>query len=627
MNYDWVFMIHIRNASLSYGTQKLFDDISLAFLQSQRIGVLGRNGTGKSTLLKVLAGFEKLDEGAVEIDRNKKIGYMPQEVVLLSDKNVLDEALSVFESFRILETDMKQLEARIDAGDASVLEQYAELHEKLSSFNPALARERTEKILKGLGFSRAQLEQPVAELSVGWKMRLALGKLLLEDADFYLFDEPTNHLDLPTKDWFFEFLRQGRFGYLLVSHDRHFLDKASDCILSLERSKARLFHGNFSAYLEDEEAQRRVLEMAYHRQQKEITRKEETIARFKAKASKAGMAQSMMKQLDKIERIEIESTLPTVRITFPAGVRPGSQVLTVNKVAHAFDGKQLFDGVNGVVNRGDRIALVAPNGTGKTTLFNLVTGTYALQTGSIGFGHNVQHAVFEQDQLVALNPENTVLEEILQSVTSVTEGQIRSFLGCFLFSGDAVHKKIKVLSGGERNRVAMVKVLLHKGNFLLLDEPTNHLDLTAKDVLLQALKQYEGTILFVSHDRSFIESLATRVWELTPTGLYDYPGTYESYVDFKKARDEQGSSSQGSSSAAAETAAKQKQGKEAYEQRKGLASLESKMARLEKEIEELNHSFALLEYGTKEYESAAWKLRQKQNSFKELNEQWERASA
>ncbi len=621
-----VFMIHLRNASLSYGAQKLFDDISVAFLQSQRIGVLGRNGAGKSTLLKVIAGLEPLDDGSVDIDRNKKIGYMPQEVVLLSEKSVLEEALSVFEVFRILETDIKALEERLDAGDGSVLEQYSELHEKLSTFNAAQARERTEKILKGLGFSRDQFDQSVAELSVGWKMRLALGKLLLEDADFYLFDEPTNHLDLPTKEWFFEFLKQGRFGYLLVSHDRHFLDKASDCILSLERSQARLFYGNFTAYLEDEEAQRRVLEMAYHRQQKEITRKEETIARFKAKASKAGMAQSMMKQLDKIERIEMEPTLPKIKIMFPQPVRSGSQVLTISKVAHAFDGKQLFDGVNGVVNRSDRIALVAPNGTGKTTLFNLITGTYGLEKGSIAFGHNVQHAVFEQDQLVALNPNNTIIEELLQSVTQVTEGAIRSFLGCFLFSGDAIHKKIKVLSGGERNRVAMVKVLLQKANFLLLDEPTNHLDLSSKDVLLQALKQYEGTILFVSHDRSFIESLATRVWELGPTGLYDYPGTYESYVDFKKASQEGNQAQSFTQPQTNGSAEKPKQGKEAYEQRKEIAALVNKIARVEREIEELTQEFATIEYGTKAYENAAWKLRQKQNLFKDLSEQWERAA-
>ncbi len=587
-------MIQVQQASLSFGSQIIFDEINLTLQHNQRVGVLGRNGTGKTTLLKIIAGQGYLDDGSVSVDRHKKLGYMPQEMVLLSSKNVLEESLSVFPAYT------------------------SEDHEEITAYDRALALEKTEKVLKGLGFSRTMFEQPVEELSVGWKMRLVLAKLLLEEADFYLFDEPTNHLDLPTKEWFFDFLKEGRFGFLLVTHDRYFLDNACDYILSLERGKAKLFRGNFSAFAQEQEQQRAVLESAYQRQQKEIARKQATIDRFKAKATKAGMAQSMMKQLEKMERIEIEPLLPTIRLSFPPTVRPGTFVLTVSKLKHSFDDKVLFQGVNGVVQRGDRIGLIAPNGTGKTTLFNLITGGYTVQQGSISFGHNVQYAVFEQDQMRSLNPSNTVFGEVLEAIPDVPEAVIRTFLGSFLFSGDAIQKKISVLSGGERNRVAMVKVLLQKANLLLLDEPTNHLDLYAKEVLLQALKECQGTMLFVSHDHSFIESLATRIWELTPYGLNDFPGTYESFLYYKKQRENQTSLEH-----VRINLSEKPKGKEQYVAKKELSSLENKIAKLEKEIERLNHTFFDLSYGSPEYQVASEKLTKKKEQLATLTSQWE----
>ena len=617
-------MIHIRNAHLSYGDQILFNDVSLAFLQDQRIGVLGRNGTGKSTLLKIIAGEAQLDEGTVDCDRHKKVGYMPQEVVLLSSKNVLEEALSVSEVYTVGEQEKKSLESRLEGeADAETVERYAAVHEQFTAYDAALALERTERVLTGLGFTRKMFEQPVAELSVGWKMRLVLAKLLLEDADFYLFDEPTNHLDLPTKQWFFDFLKQGTFGFLMVSHDRHYLDRACDYILALERSKAHFFRGNLSAYLKEAEQQQRVLETAYHRQQKEITRKEATIERFRAKSSKAKMAKSMERQLGKMERIEIEPIMPTLKVRFPQAVRPGSVVLTLSEVEHAFESNALFKDVTGTLARGERVALVAPNGTGKTTLFNLIAGKYQLQQGDISCGHNVNYAVFEQDQMRALNPKNTVLEEILMAIGDVSESAIRTLLGSFLFRGETIFKKIAVLSGGERNRVAMVKVLLAKANLLLLDEPTNHLDLYAKEVLLQALLQYEGTILFVSHDHSFLESLATRIWELTPQGLNDYPGTYESFLEYKKSQIEvpgQTSKAQGGDGHLQDITPT---GKESHMLRKEVRALETKIARLERDIEVINQSFVKLEYGSDEYDLAAQKLKAAKQRLGELMVQWE----
>ena len=488
--------------------------------------------------------------------------------------------------------------------------------EKYAPHDAALAKESAEKILKGLGFKR--FDQPVAELSVGWKMRLVLAKLLLEDADFYLFDEPTNHLDLPAKEWFFEFLKEGKFGFLLVTHDRHYLDKACDAILALERGSTVYFKGNYTQYVAAEKERRAVLVSAYNRQQKEIARKKATINRFKAKSSKAKMAQSMMKQLEKMDIIERDPIEPTISLTFPPSVRSGTIALTLENITHAFGDTKLFKKVSGSIKRGEKIALVAPNGTGKTTLFNVLTGTYELQGGSKIFGHKIKKAVFEQDQLQALDLTNTVYDEVVNAV-AVPESVVRSFLGSFLFTGDTVKKKISVLSGGERNRVAMVKVLLSKANFLLLDEPTNHLDLFAKEVLLQALQQYDGTMIFVSHDHAFLQELATRVWELTPNGIIDHLGTYESYLAYKRSLD-----APAPSVTPAQAKSVTQANKDQYAQRKKIASLEKSIARQEKQIAELNESFYKLTFGTAEYDTQAMFLKQAKKKLANLTVQWEK---
>lgn len=614
-------MIYIKNGTLSYGSQNLFDSINLSFQQDQKIGVFGRNGAGKSTLLKIIAGMGTFDEGGVDLERHKKIGYMPQEVALLSEKTVYNETMSVFERELALEREKNELENRLEGSfDEQLLERYTALLEQCSSHTLASAKERTERILKGLGFTPKMFEQNVQELSVGWKMRIVLAKLLLEDADFYLFDEPTNHLDLPTKEWFLEFLQKGRFGFLLVSHDRHYLDKGCEYILNLERGKAKIFRGNFSAFIKEEDHQRALTHAAYVQQQKDISRKQATIERFRASASKSRMALSMEKQLDKIELIEIEPLMPTLKLTFPPTERPGAQVLTVQQVRHSFDGVSLFEKVDGIVQRGDKIALVAPNGTGKTTLFNVIIGKYQRQGGSITFGHNVQHALFEQDQLKSLNQRNTILEELLQTVSNVPEAVVRSFLGSFLFSGDAIHKKISVLSGGERNRVAMVKVLLQKANFLLLDEPTNHLDIHAKEVLLQALQRYEGTMLFVSHDHSFLQELATRIWELTPQGLHDFGGTYEEFLYYKK---QQGSQGEAETAASKKPAQKQLERSEQNVLKRELHALEQKISKVEHELTAINKSFETITYGSDEYTKAAQSYKLLQKKLEELTQQWE----
>jgi len=612
-------MIQITNAELTYGGQVVFDGLNLTCYQGQRVGLLGRNGAGKSTLLKAISGQLPLDGGTITLQNDAVIGYLPQEVVLLSEKTVFEEVVTSSPAYVAITYEKEALEAKMaESADEETVERYTELLATYGPQDAAWAKESAEKILKGLGFSREKFDQPVSELSVGWKMRIVIAKLLLMDADFYLFDEPTNHLDLPAKEWFFNFLKNGTAGFLLVTHDRHYLDKACDYILALERGEGVFFTGNYTQYIEAEKQRRETLESAFERQQKDISRRQETIERFKAKASKAKMAQSMMKQLDKIERIELEPLEPRLHITFPPVERAGSIVLTVDNISHSFEGKELFKNVTSAIKRGEKVGLIAPNGTGKTTLFNLLTGMYALQHGTKEFGHNVKTAIFEQDQLKALDPRKTVYEEVSDSVINVPEGMIRAFLGSFLFSGETIKKKISVLSGGERNRVAMVKVLLAKANFLLLDEPTNHLDLFAKEVLLQALQKYEGSMLFVSHDHAFLQNLATRIWVLTPEGLIDYLGTYEEYLHEQEKTEQQPLHVEKKSEKIAAPVAP--------DDRKRLASLEKAIARSEQQIATLTESFNDLQFGTPEFDKASQELKKAQTALAESMNEWERMS-
>lgn len=611
-------MIQLHNISLTFKEQILFEDITYNF-GKQHIGLVGRNGAGKSTLLKIIAGFLKPDKGKVVIEKDIKVAYMPQEMVLQSTNNVFDEAFSTFSKFLELEKEKFEIEKKLsDQADQFLLEKYSDIQEELQKFDKSAQVARTEKILLGLGFTLANQQQPVQNLSVGWKMRLVLAKLLLQEADFYLFDEPTNHLDIVTKQWFLDFLKNANFGFLLVTHDRYFLDNACDYILELENGKSYFFKGNFSNYLIIKDQQKEIIRQSYERQQKEISRKQATIDRFRASASKAKMAQSMIKQLEKIDLIEIDPQIPTMKFSFPPVVRSGNIVLNVKNLMFGFENKILFKDVNFEIVRGEKVALIAPNGAGKTTLFNIIAEKYKAE-GEIKFGHNIISAIFEQDQARILNPENTVLQEVLDYCADIPQTTIRSFLGSFLFSADDIYKKIEVLSGGEKNRVAMVKVLLQNGNFLLLDEPTNHLDLYSKEILLQALLKYEGTILIVSHDQNFINSLATRILELNGNGIYSFPGNFEEYLLFKK---EQVSNLLPSENKEKESIPKANN-KDNYQLRKESKSLENKIERLELEILKIKKSFLDYSYGTEQYNNIAHKLKTAEDNLQNLMQQWE----
>lgn len=644
-------MIQIRNASLTFGHQTVFDDITLTINDTDRIGLVGLNGSGKSTLLKAIAGSCQLDEGTISTISSKTFAYLPQHVVLESDKTILDEAFAGHEPLWQLERERRELE-RASADDHAAGSRLAEVTEELHALDADNHWIEVHKTLRGLGFTEAQLHAKVSTLSVGWKMRVVLAKLLLQKADFYLFDEPTNHLDIVAKDWFLSFLKDAPFGFLLVCHERYFLNQLCSEIIELEFGNATRYRGNYSKYETQKEHNLQELAQAAKQQQKDIARKKATIARFRAKANKSRMAKSMQKALNKVEVIQLPPSAKQINITLPAPKqRAGKTVLTVKQVAHAFGKKQIFNNASFTIHRGERVALIAPNGVGKTTLFNIVTGHYPLQNGSVEFGHNVDPVIFHQDQDAWLNKNNTILDEVMESAPpQKTPEQARTLLGCFLFGSNDSAKKISVLSGGEKNRVSMVKVLLQDANLLFLDEPTNHLDIPSKDILLKALKNYQGTLLFVSHDHDFINQLATRVIALDANGTKAYHGNYTDYknaiAEFRphaplippcppKLHAKAGSESRsdlyrGTSAVAPEELSRDQVSPKTktspgklYELKKTSKKLEHKIAKLEASIQKIQNSFADLQYGTPEFEEQDKKLREFSAQLEATFVEWE----
>ncbi|MBY0353652.1 ATP-binding cassette domain-containing protein [Candidatus Babeliales bacterium] len=614
---------------LELGPKLIFDDISFCFQDDQKIGVVGSNGAGKSTLLKVLSGHIGLDRGTISYEKKKKVGYLPQEVVLSSNLPVLEEALTVFADLTSLKKELEELDAYFHSGITDFaedkIERYAHVQAAFAEVNFDQQVMKARNVLEGLGFSEEHMNKTVDQLSVGWRMRLVLAKLLLQEPDFFLFDEPTNHLDVVAKDWFLGFLKNCSAGFLLVSHDRYFLDHAVDHIFELDRGKGRLFYGNYSHYLRQKEDEEAAHEAAYVRQQKEIKEKKETIERFRAKVSKAKMAQSMMKSLEKMEVLEPTRKSRTVRFNFPDVVRAGNVVLKVENLSKSYDGRPIFNNVSFELNRGDKAAIVAANGKGKTTLLSAISGLCKPDGGTVEFGYNVLWSMFEQDQDKLLNKNKEILQDVEDACkTSEQRARMRALLGAFLFPGNDVYKKIGVLSGGEKNRVAMVKVLLQSSNFLILDEPTNHLDIESKEILLKALQEYPGTILFVSHDRTFLDALPNRIFELTSTGIISYSGDYSSYLYQKEAREALVAQNSPIADEPEDDVARAEQkDKQQYDAAKKLAKLERHIEKLEKQLTECGEKFAILEYGTKEFDKNADLVDQIKKDLKIAYAEWE----
>lgn len=530
-------MIQLTGAGKRFGDKTLFEGLDWLVTAQDRIGIVGGNGTGKSTLLKILAGIEPLDYGAITRMKGATLGYLPQEGLQLSRRTVFAECLSVFDSLRAKEAEMETLARRMselhaDGSDYQALaERYHRLQGEFAAHDGYSLEAKVGTVLSGLGFPPEDWHRPAGEFSGGWQMRIALAKLLLEAPNLLLLDEPTNHLDLEARNWLEQYLAAYPHAYVLVSHDRYFLDVTVKKTVEIWNRRVYFYSGNYEQYLKQKAERRAQQEAAYRNQQDKIRQLEAFIERFRYKATKARQVQSRIKEIERMEKVEAPPPEEeAIHFRFPPPPASGRVVAEFRGVSKWYGEKRVFENVDFTIERGDRIALVGVNGAGKSTLIKLLAGLEPLSRGSYKLGHNVVLEYFAQDQYKELDPEARLLDDLSAAARHATQTELRSLLGCFLFSGDEVFKKIGVLSGGERNRFALARILVQPANFLLLDEPTNHLDMRAKDVLLNALSEYSGTVVFVSHDRYFLDKVATKVFEVGGGEVKVYPGNYEDYL-------------------------------------------------------------------------------------------------
>jgi ATP-binding cassette subfamily F protein 3 len=535
-------MIQLSGAGKRFGPKLLFENLNWLITPKDRSGLVGANGSGKTTLLKILAGLETLDYGGISLTRGVSAGYLPQDGLSLSGRTVFAECMSVFSSLREMEQEMEELTHKMSELDPGSLEygqvadRFHQLDSEFRNRDGYAIEAQAGTVLAGLGFPHSDWQRRTEEFSGGWQMRIALAKLLLEKPNLLLLDEPTNHLDLEARNWLEQYLADYPFAYVLISHDRYFLDVTVNKIVEIWNRGVHFYSGNYEKYLKQKQERTEQLEAAYRNQRERIEQLEAFINRFRYQATKAKQVQSRIKELERIERIELPSEEKTIHFSFPQPKPSGRIVAEFQNVSKSYGGKFVFGGVNFIIERGDRIALVGVNGAGKSTLIKLLSGNEPLSNGEYRLGHNVQVDYFAQDQYKELDPDARMLDDLQSMAPRSTNTELRNLLGCFLFSEDDVFKRIGVLSGGERNRYALARLLLQPSNFLLLDEPTNHLDLRAKDVLLESLEKFTGTVVFVSHDRYFIDKLATRVFEIGSGEVHVFPGNYEDYLWRKEGR-------------------------------------------------------------------------------------------
>jgi ATP-binding cassette subfamily F protein 3 len=537
-------MIHVEGLGKRYGERVLLEDVSWHVRKRDRIGLSGPNGAGKTTLLRMLAGLEEPDAGQIRMASDTSIGYLPQDGIVHHGRSVHEEVVTAFDELLGLKAEQHAIEDALagtghdDGGEHErLLERYAHVQDRFKHLGGYEMDARIADVLKGLGFSPEDQQRRCEEFSGGWQMRIALAKLLLARPNLLLMDEPTNHLDLPARNWLEDYMADYPGSVVLVSHDRYFLDATVKRITEVGLRTLTDYHGNYSHYVVEHEARMEHLREAHRRQSEEIERIQVFINRFRYQATKAKQVQSRIKMLDKVERIEIPPERKRIRFRFPEAPKAGRVVLELHGVRRAYGDNVVLRQLDLIVERGDRLALVGPNGAGKSTLMRILAGSDRADAGTRSLGHQVVLDYFAQDQASVLDPELTVHEEMTSASPSTMVPMVRTILGGFLFSGDDVYKKCAVLSGGERNRLALAKMLLNASNLLLLDEPTNHLDLDSKEVLLDALGDYGGTLVFVTHDRYFVDRLATKVLEIGGGEALLYPGGYEEFVDWKRRRE------------------------------------------------------------------------------------------
>ena len=533
-------MLQIKGLGKAFRGEWLFNQLDFQINEHDRIGLVGDNGTGKSTLMKMLAGQVPPDEGESIGARELTFGYLPQDGLFARGGTVFEEALAVFGELRGVEMECRRLEEML-AGMPHEGPEYERTSERYSALTQRFHLEggyaleaRVGAVLNGLGFSRDDWSRACEEFSGGWQMRIALAKLLLQQPSLLLLDEPTNHLDLESRNWLEGYLQDYPHALLLVSHDRYFLDATVRRVLEIRNRTVHFYKGNYQDFLRQREERVLQLKAAYEAQQREIARIRAFADRFRYKATKAAQVQSRLKDLERMEHIELPPEAKPIHFRFPEGPRTGRVVLELAEATAGYGAAPVFERLNVLLEKGERVALVGPNGAGKSTLMKMFAGRLALTSGTRREGHNVQVSYFSQDQDDLLTSEKTVWQEVYEVAPPYIVPQLRTLLGCFLFSGDSVEKPVSVLSGGERSRLVLCKLLLSPANCLLLDEPTNHLDIRSKDILMDSLREYGGTIVFVSHDRYFLDGLATRVLEVGNAGAVSYLGNYEDYLHKKK---------------------------------------------------------------------------------------------
>ncbi len=532
-------MLTLSGISKTFGGRELFADVGLQVNREDRIGLVGPNGAGKTTLFSIILGTESADSGDMTRERGLRIGYLPQESAATGDETVIELATAVTGDFTKLRRIIKSWEADhpVEALHPEAI--HDDVHDRFNELGGYQLEAKAKQILVGLGFGERDFERPARELSGGWAMRAHLARLLVQEPDLLMLDEPTNHLDLEALLWLQDYLRTYPGAILIISHDREFLNQLVGSIVEIRQSKLIRYRGNYDDYLELRAAHEEQLLAAFKNQERQIARLMEFVNRFRAKNTKATQAQAKLKQIDRMEKVEAPTNDERkIDFRFPQPQRSGLKVVTLENVHHAYGENVVYHGMDFKAERGQRIVLVGPNGAGKSTLLKILAEVVIPQRGTRTLGHNVKAGYYSQNRVEMLHPERTVLEEGLDTPQRITEQFVRTLLGCFLFHGDDVFKKVSVLSGGEKSRLALVKLLLDPPNLLLMDEPTTHLDMPSIDALAYALDQFEGTLVFISHDVYFIRALANHVVHVNAGRLTHYPGGYDYYLDKTKAQSE-----------------------------------------------------------------------------------------
>jgi ATP-binding cassette, subfamily F, member 3 len=626
-------MLSINNISYYIGGRALYENASLHIKPKDRIGLIGLNGQGKSTLLRLIVGEYRLDSGEIQKANDCSIGFLNQDLLSYeSEESILNVAMQAFsealEIQRQIDKVLKQMETHYED---KLVDRLSRLQEQFEALEGYTIQSRAEEILEGIGFTTKDLQRPLKEFSGGWRMRVMLAKLLLEKPSLLLMDEPTNHLDLPSIQWIENYLRNYEGAYVIVSHDRQFLDNTTDKTVEVANETLTTYSGNYSFYLEEKKMRQEIQQNAYENQQQKIRQTERFIERFRAKSTKARQVQSRVKALERMDKVdEVMDDNATVNFKFNIRQKSGRNVLLLDTISKSYGELQLLKNTTARIERGDKIALIGANGKGKSTLLRIIAGTEPHE-GKRETGHNVALGFYAQHQLESLTINNEILEELKQAGSDRTELELRNLLGCFLFQNEDVFKKIKVLSGGEKSRVALAKTMISEANFLLLDEPTNHLDMLSENILIQALQQYEGTCVIVSHNRHFIRNLATKIWFIEDMEVKEYPGSYDEFVWWMENR-ATSNIKETPKVAPQEKPKKEVKPKASAEEEKAIKEKKKQLAELESQIAQVEHDKQVLEQQmakpevyeqANELEKLNAQYKSLSNKLEQLQEDWE----